>query len=564
MAAKKKAQAPTDRESSTLSGSVSLARKVSAANRWRSQYNPLRGLTLARAVALLEAYPRGSMADLQWTNFFIETTDADLLALVDRRTSAIMEMDWDIKIVPEAKRRTKSFDQKLADDQQAALQEAYDRIENLYELLAHLLLAKFRGFAHAEKVFTVGGDVKRFEIVDQWNMVRDGFNGDWKYNPEARMTMFDSLGDELLIDPADFIIREERRHIDRIALIKFIRTNLGQKDWDAFIEIFGLDSTIIIGPPNVPVEKEAEYESAARETSEGGGGYLPHGSDVKFANATRNQFPFRDYLEYLTEKLILAGTGGMLTMLTRSGSGTLAGDAHTETFEMLAKGDARAISEILQRQFDKSLLDAAFSGRPILAYFALAQNEETNPEQVVKDAAELAKAGYGMDVSELSEKTGYTLTERPPETIRVTDSLGGANPAAAAKKAKADLKNALKDKTPAERSAFLNSVDAPAKAAGTAAATGELVANAAPEFAAARARSLQSFGNAVAHFLSETGSSLVTGPSSLSAAQSLRDSLPDHLRRAARNPATAPVLADTYTAGFFNGIEEAAQKRQTA
>src|SRR6187402_3325292 len=59
-------------------------------NNWRENLNPHLGLTIHRARYLLESYPRGIMADYAWTLFFIEQSDADLMALIARRTSALL------------------------------------------------------------------------------------------------------------------------------------------------------------------------------------------------------------------------------------------------------------------------------------------------------------------------------------------------------------------------------------------------------------------------------------------------------------------------------------------
>ena len=58
-------------------------------------------------------------------------------------------------------------------------------------------------------------------------------------------------------------------------------------------------------------------------------------------------------------------------MLTESGSGTLAGNAHQEAFNQVAKADAVMVSEAMQRDFDAPLLAAAFSGWPVEAGFEL-------------------------------------------------------------------------------------------------------------------------------------------------------------------------------------------------
>jgi phage gp29-like protein len=123
--------------------------------------------------------------------------------------------------------------------------------------------------------------------------------------------------------------------------------------------------------------------------------------------------PFRDFLEYLTQKLVLAGTSGQLTMLSAPGSGTLAGGAHTDTFQKIAKSEGRKISEIFQKQRDTELLDLNFPGRPRLAYFELCINEENDVKQVVLDVASLATAGLQVDPEQVTEKTGYSVTLKP-------------------------------------------------------------------------------------------------------------------------------------------------------
>ncbi len=67
------------------------------------------------------------------------------------------------------------------------------------------------------------------------------------------------------------------------------------------------------------------------------------------------------------------------------------------------------LSGLFQEQFDTPLLREYFPDQPILAYFEFAPPAADEVSRVVKDAVELAKAGFRMDVEELSEKTGYRL-----------------------------------------------------------------------------------------------------------------------------------------------------------
>ena len=385
--------------------------RLRRANRAREQYNPLRGLTLSRAISLIEGFNRGEMADLQWAYFNAEQADPDTFALIERRTSAMVGLDWQIKRVPEPK-RAKGWSQQLEDEQAAALREAYDRIQNMSEAISHLATATFRGFAHLEKHRSIDGQIIKLEPLDQWNVVRDGLYGPWKYNPSATSTTFAAIGDEYLLDPSRWVIREKRMHVDRIALIKYVRQSLGQKDWDAFVEIYGIPGVIVIGPPSVPKDQEAVYQQAAEDVAAGGSGVLPNGSTIHTSDAPRGVNPFRDHLRYLQEQLVLVGTGGLLTMLTESGSGTLAGGAHQSTFDAIARAEAQRISEVFQRAIDTEVLRHLFQNQPPLVYWQLSGQDKVDVNQVVDQIAKLSSAGLEVDASEASELTGFKLSRR--------------------------------------------------------------------------------------------------------------------------------------------------------
>lgn len=382
--------------------SVSMRLHVAAANLWRDNYNPLRGLTIQRAATLLEEGERGAYAELQWLYRSIEMQDATLGALIERRTSAIQRLDWDIKVrndVPENKK-------SIAEKQAAALRAAYEGIGNLSAALEFLALASFRGFAHLEKVRGADGMLRELAIVDQWFWVREGLYGKWQINRDGRPGA--RQGEDVPLER--FVIREVARPVNRVALIAFVRKGLSQKDWDAFIETYGIPAVFVIMPPDVPSGKEEEYLATADAVVSDARGALPHGSDIKTVdNGARGNNPFKDHLAYQDEQIILRGTGGKLTMLAESGSGTLGGNAHADTFEQIAQAEAMEISEVLRKQIDAEVLTKVTPGERAWAYFELAANEETNPEAIVKDVAMLVRGGYRVDPEWIEEKTGYVL-----------------------------------------------------------------------------------------------------------------------------------------------------------
>lgn len=90
-----------------------------------------------------------------------------------------------------------------------------------------------------------------------------------------------------------------------------------------------------------------------------------HGGDIKTVETTaRGGDTFKQRCEWCDKQIVRRGTGGELTVLAESGSGTLAGNAHQETFRMLAAGEGAEISESFNRQMSRRLLDRHFPGRP--------------------------------------------------------------------------------------------------------------------------------------------------------------------------------------------------------
>ena len=331
-------------------------------HKWRDQYNPLRGLSLPKLVSLLEAGERGAYADLQWFFHYMERSDAMIHAVIQRRRAALLACDWDIRVSAD-----EDADKGLAAEQAAFLREAYDRVENFRDAVSFMFSGFFRGYAHLEKHIAPSGMVTRLEPVEQWFWVRDGLFGAWEYNQDAKS----GVGRGLSVDFQNFLVFESVP-LNRMLAVLYLRKNLSQKDWDSFLEVYGIPSIFLVGPPNTPETKEAEYHAVAQEIMSNGRGYLPHGSDVKFVNGGGNKPPFLEHIDYIDRQITLAATGGLLTMLAESGSGTLAGNAHSDTFLQIARSDAALLSGLFQEQFDTPLLREYFPDQPILAYFEFA------------------------------------------------------------------------------------------------------------------------------------------------------------------------------------------------
>ena len=122
--------------------------------------------------------------------------------------------------------------------------------------------------------------------------------------------------------------------------------------------------------------------------------------------------PYFERIEYADRQFVMAATGGLLTMLAQSGTGTLAGGAHNDTLIGLARADAKSISEVFQQQVDREILRAFFPGHPPAVYFQfdIPQPEES-PSAFIQAVSGLSWSGYRVSREQLQEKTGLQIEE---------------------------------------------------------------------------------------------------------------------------------------------------------
>jgi phage gp29-like protein len=393
----------------TLTPAQQIKRDIDTTNKWRDSNNPLRDLTMPRAVQLMELAQRGIMADLQWlyaAETGIEASDPDLGVIIERTVAGVSDCEGQIETVPDS---AVGFDQLLADEQSAFLKESFAQCDNLDDAIEHLVMARFRGFAHLQPWLETDWTLEHLEPLPQWNMVRNGTRNEWAFNPKADNTDYNALKSSAL-SPDDYILLDNRRPVNRIALIKYVRSTVAEKDWDGYVEIYGIPGVFIIMPPNVPDGKEEEYADKADDASEAGSGSLPFGSDVRMLSEARGSQPFQARLEWLQKQLVLAGTGGLLTMLAESGSGTLAGGAHQSAWDQIIRRITRVVCRPINAQYVRRALAARFPGRPALASFALRANQEKDVGDVIENMTRLTAAGFSLDIDQVQKETGYTVT----------------------------------------------------------------------------------------------------------------------------------------------------------
>ena len=531
-------------------------------DQWRDWYNPLRGQTLANVIMLFDLAQAGITAELQWCYQLMERRYDILMCCIDSTNSALTELNWYVRTTEGHKESGVQFDKKLAEDQQLALRERYNSIKNLYQALEHLALAKYRGYAHVQ-IASEGQWLNNLVTLNQWNVCREGYNGSWFWNPRAVQSKAGLVDTGNKLDESCYLILENRRPVNEYALVSYLRASMCDKDWDAHLEIYGIPGWVITMPPYIPTGKEDEYRNAATAVAAGGGGALPHGSEAKVSSSPAGEAPFEKRREFLNRQICLVATGGLLTSLALpQGIGSGASDSHGETFKRIARSRSKAISEEFQRKIDAQILNTLFPGKPHLAYFEFDARESTDVGQILEHAATARKAGVQISTEQLSDRTGYTLTDAPmPAVVRDTIS---ENPDQLDKSPGASA-NATPNRSPISKAkpsakndpvaAVASRADSPerlgANPTASSQANDSLAAAAAKLFASANRAGMRPLAEALWPLLDITDSAILRG-----AIVELMRKFPGIAKQVLGNDASAKVLQDTLSAAAANGIIE--------
>ncbi len=398
-------------------------------NRARDWHNPLRGLNVQRVVSLLEEGERGKYDDLQKLNRMAEKRHPTLRALKWRRLSALKKLDWNVKL-PDTLPRGITAAQ--AEAQRVFLRQRYELIENLPQAIEHLALATFRGFSHLEKRHLdddASLPIVRLQPVPQPHWVRDGQDFDvWKYDADARGNETSAVA----IDRAQFIIREVDDPLCEIALLCFVRRGLAKRNWSTFQEDYALTTLIATLGENTPLDKVKEWLDLIKGVTGNSRMVLPPGAEVKGLDlGNLDGVQFDNFIKAEDADLVLAGTGGLLTMLTANTGlgGDSQGDNHEAAFDALAIAEAAEVSALLQAQHDKPLLNQEFPSQPAVAYFELAAQDREDLDALAERLAKLKTAGFTAKADEVSEKFAITL-EANAAPAALDPAAPGGDPAA--------------------------------------------------------------------------------------------------------------------------------------
>lgn len=372
--------------------------------RAKENQSHLEDLTPQRAAELFENYRAGKYADLQLTFDELEEKDDTLKTVVDSRIGGLAEMPWRVTVDAEAVGEDEGR-KTLADAQQKYLTDILNQVENLDEGIEHLGMADFRGFAALEVVRGAHGGV-RLEPIEPWLLARPVRSGPWYYNEKAN----DDVTAMEALEMDRVILRETRRPIDLAAMFLIVEKCHAGHAWDAFLDTYGVPPIFFELPPNTSEEDGLVYDVVCNQIIAEGRGTMPSGTKVQTVETGQNSSEaYRVRAEWCRDAILMLGLGGTLTATTEAGSGTLAGNAHSDSLSRLCARSARGVAQAVNQGLCYPALRRKFPGQPILASFDISFEEEEDMQVTAQVIATLAGARYRMPDEAVSEKMGVDV-----------------------------------------------------------------------------------------------------------------------------------------------------------
>lgn len=293
-------------------------------------------------------------------------------------------------------------DSPEAQRQKNALEEFYHSVNGLQKSFGQLASAMFYGYAHLQYIEDAWG--RRFEFIPQRYWVRPGELNEWQFNPQCYIGV--DTGES--VEEETLVVMEHRYPILFPAARASFERNHAKITWDNHMDRYGSAPVIINAPKDASAAVMDALERACEQLKSGASIVLPPGctaDPLKASSINENYFLSRINMADKDQvRFVMAGT---LTVLNESGSGTLAGGAHTDSWNAVVSAVCSKVAEAFNTAISPLILG---DGEP-LARLHITFDTVQTPLQKAEEIAALADGGVRPEKTEIEEKIGMSIED---------------------------------------------------------------------------------------------------------------------------------------------------------
>jgi len=377
----------------------------------------LRWLDMDMVRRMHEDIVDGYWAEPQWVWEQLEQVDSHMIIAIRNRKASLAEY----KITVQPLEDLDDAEGMLADAQVSTIRDLLAGIVNLDEAIDELSVASRRHYTLLQPI--IDGQNLRLESIPRWLVARDGYSGQWQWNPTAARG---SKGQRDWPMPFEHLImRVCPSPLDLPATSLALNRSTTYAQWDCFLENCGVPPMFLVGPEGISEAEHKLYLKAAKVCMSAAKGFMPHGTSLLSpAVPAINVELFSRRIQLADDGIIMLYTGSTLTTTTAPDSGTLAGNAHADTASKIAAAEAADIAAVFTRGLLLPTLAQYHPGQAALCRIVMRKDASPSVAENIQNLGALRVAGYSADVEQASSRTGWKLSEAPVAALPQSLPMG--------------------------------------------------------------------------------------------------------------------------------------------
>lgn len=382
---------------------VSQISEIRVKHSMRARFNPIKTLTPDTLSSMLDGFHAGYLKSAALTWEAIEHRDDVIFGVAMKRKKSISRLNWEILTVD---------DSEEAKKQQSALVYFYNNLTatsacdanergGIGLLIRQMMDAIGKKYAVHEIIFdpraTGTNDMQvtaNFRFVPLWFFEnRDG---------KLRFLLNEGSTEGIELEPGAWLVTVGDGLMEACS-IAYLFKHLPLRDWLVYCERNGMPGVkgVTDAPPN-----SAQWECAREAVEDFGAEFhalMSRGTDIEAIDlSAKGVLPYPALIDRMDRAIAALWRGSDLATLSRS-NGTGASVQADET-AILEADDAAMISETLNTQVDRFVINHLFGDVPVKAYIRLIPNIRKNIKDEIALYRDLYELGVPLALSDIRER----------------------------------------------------------------------------------------------------------------------------------------------------------------
>lgn len=373
----------------------------------RARFNPIKNLTPDSLSRMLDDFYAGYLRSAALTWEAIENRDDVVQGVVSKRKKSVARLNWEILT---------SDSSKLALQQKEVLEKFYNNIQvvNAYDKNEH---GGF-GLLVKQMMDAVGKKYAVHEIVYQQDTSKNkesGISATFRFVPlwffenttgSLRFLESDYATEGVPLENGSWMVTVGEGLMQATS-IAYIFKHLPLRDWLVYCERNGMPG--IKGVTDA-VPGSPQWNAACSAVENFGAEFsalMSHGTNIEAIDlSTKGELPYSGIIDRMDRAIAALWRGSDLSTLSRESA--VGASLQGEEAAIILEDDANLISETLNEQVDRYVINYLFGDVPVKAYVRLIADSTAHNKDNIDIYKTLYDMGMPLSIEDLREKFGLS------------------------------------------------------------------------------------------------------------------------------------------------------------